>query len=95
VQLFESNRRECSKYLLGLHNNFETGIFATQTSEGGDRGSEDQKESMTEQTDGWVLSEIVLEVSHSQNIIDQERVVLISYVNSMSLGKCFDYHPLL
>ena len=63
VLLFESNRKECAKYLLGLHNNFESGIFATQTSEGSDKGNEEQKDVIMEQAGGWVLSEIVLEVS--------------------------------
>ncbi|KAG2188611.1 hypothetical protein INT44_001366, partial [Umbelopsis vinacea] len=61
VLLFESNRKECAKYLLGLHNNFESGIFASQITESSDKGNEEQKDAMMEQTDGWVLSEIVLE----------------------------------
>lgn len=62
VLLFESNRKECAKYLLGLHNNFESGIFATQISEGSDKGNEEQKDVIMEQAGGWVLSEIILEV---------------------------------
>jgi hypothetical protein len=63
VLLFESNRKECAKYLLGLHNNFESGIFAAQISESSDKGNEEQKDVVMEQTGGWVLSEVVLEVS--------------------------------
>jgi nuclear cap-binding protein subunit 1 len=61
VHLFESNRKECSKYLLGLYNNFQSGTFA-QSPASSDPTNDEEKEDMDTDTSGWILSEVVLEV---------------------------------
>jgi len=61
VHLFESNRKECSKYLLGLYNNFQSGTFA-QSPASTDQTNDEEKEDMDTDTSGWILSEVVLEL---------------------------------
>lgn len=96
MHLFESNRKECSKYLLGLHNNFENGFFAAQPSTtSGDRSNDDQKEAMDEDTSGWILSEVLVEVSR-RCITQIWPICANDAFCSTSLDKCYGYlHPLL
>ncbi|KAG2179839.1 hypothetical protein INT43_003625 [Umbelopsis isabellina] len=61
INLFESNRKECSKYLLGLHNNFQPGTFASQSPSAQEQKADDQNNDMDEDPSGWKLSELVIE----------------------------------
>lgn len=55
LDIFETNRKECSKYVLNIGNNFEQGLFVQQ------RNAEDD-EDMNDR-EGWNLSDFIMEVN--------------------------------
>ncbi|KAI9022822.1 armadillo-type protein [Phycomyces nitens] len=63
IQVFESNRKECAKYLLGIAQSFEPG-FISATIATPDNGTEE--DAMEEDTAGWNLSDLLVEAIFSQ-----------------------------
>ena len=58
IHTFESNRKECSKYLLAIGNNFDTDKFRSNNNQ----QDQDQGESMDEDQTGWSLGDLLIEV---------------------------------
>ncbi|KAG2227596.1 hypothetical protein INT45_002281, partial [Circinella minor] len=61
IHTFESNRKECSKYLLAIGNNFDTDKFRLTNQQ-----DQDQGESMDEDQSGWSLGDLLIENIFSQ-----------------------------
>ncbi|KAI8145645.1 armadillo-type protein [Fennellomyces sp. T-0311] len=61
IKIFESNRKECSKYLLAIGHNFEAGKFRSQNQQ---QDSEDDR--MDEDPTGWSLADVLIENLFSQ-----------------------------
>ncbi|KAI7866860.1 armadillo-type protein [Spinellus fusiger] len=61
IQIFESNRKECAKYLLGIAHSFEYGFINTTAA-----SHENEPDTMDEDTAGWSLSDLLLESIFSQ-----------------------------
>ncbi|ORZ00493.1 armadillo-type protein [Syncephalastrum racemosum] len=58
LDIFEPNRKECSKYVLSIGNNFEQGLFVQQR-------NADEDEDMNDR-EGWNLSDFIMEVTFAQ-----------------------------
>jgi nuclear cap-binding protein subunit 1 len=62
MKLFEANRKDCAKYLLGIPNSFEPNYFKPPSED--DNGSDrmDDDKSMDTEESGWSLSDLLVEV---------------------------------
>ncbi|KAI9492847.1 armadillo-type protein [Zychaea mexicana] len=61
IHIFESNRKECSKYLLAIGNNFEPGKFGSNTQQ-----QDSENDRMEEDQAGWNLADVLIENIFSQ-----------------------------
>ncbi|KAG0190907.1 Component of the cap-binding complex (CBC) [Apophysomyces sp. BC1034] len=66
IRIFESNRKECAKYLLGISQSFEPGYFRTAPVATENRDNRTDEDASTQESSTWNLSDLMLEILFTQ-----------------------------